>query len=264
MSETYEIFAVRYGHHDRNAADNFIGGDPHNGPMPLDYFVWAIVGSQRTFIMDTGFDQATGNRRNRTLLRPVCEGLKAIGIEPETVKDAIISHMHFDHAGNHTAFPQARYHLQEAEMAYCTGRCMCHGVMRAPYDVQDVSAMVTKLFEGRLSFHDGSSELGENLTVHKVGGHSRGLQIARVLTKRGWIVLGSDAAHFYANFEQSRPFPIVDSIADMLEGYATMKKLASSPRHIIPGHDPLVLTRYPSVNAQLDDIVRLDIEPIES
>jgi glyoxylase-like metal-dependent hydrolase (beta-lactamase superfamily II) len=112
MSATYEIFAVRYGHHDRNAADNFIGGDPHNGPMPLDYFVWAIVGSQRTFILDTGFDQATGNRRNRTLLRPVCEGLKAIGIEPETVKDVIISHMHFDHAGNHTAFPQARYHLQ--------------------------------------------------------------------------------------------------------------------------------------------------------
>jgi glyoxylase-like metal-dependent hydrolase (beta-lactamase superfamily II) len=124
--------------------------------------------------------------------------------------------------------------------------------------------MVTKLFEGRLRFHDGSSELAENLTVHRVGGHSRGLQIARVLTKRGWVVLGSDATHFYANFEQSRPFPIVDSVAYILEGYATMKKLASSPRHIIPGHDPLVLTRYPSVNAQLNDIVRLDIEPIES
>ena len=39
MSEphTYEIYAIKYGHHGRLAAENFIGGDPHNAPMPLDY-----------------------------------------------------------------------------------------------------------------------------------------------------------------------------------------------------------------------------------
>ena len=67
--------------------------------------------------------------------------------------------------------------------------------------------MVGKIFAGRVTFHDGTCELAPNLTVHKVGGHSKGLQIVRVMTTRGWVVLGSDASHFYANFEQGRPFP---------------------------------------------------------
>ena len=40
--EVYEVYAIKYAHHARRAAENFIGGDPHDGPMPLDYFVWLI------------------------------------------------------------------------------------------------------------------------------------------------------------------------------------------------------------------------------
>jgi glyoxylase-like metal-dependent hydrolase (beta-lactamase superfamily II) len=261
MTDTYELFAVRYGHHHRTAAANFIGGDPHDGPMPLDYFVWAIVGETRTFLFDTGFDARVAERRQRTLLRPVGDGLRMIGIEPDAVEDVIVSHMHFDHCGNHDLFPRARYHVQDVEMAYCTGRCMCHATLRHPFAAEDVSSMIDKIFADRVTFHDGTSELAPNLTVHLVGGHSRGLQVVRVLTRRGWVVLGSDAAHFYANFEQARPFPVVDSVADMLDGYVTMKRLASSPRHVVPGHDPLVLQRYPAAFAGVDDIVRLDADP---
>jgi glyoxylase-like metal-dependent hydrolase (beta-lactamase superfamily II) len=262
VSAIYDLYAIRYGHHDRMASANFIGGDPHDGPMPLDYFVWAIVGKQRSFVFDTGFDAAMGARRQRTVLRPVGEGLRMIGVDPGRVADVIVSHMHYDHCGNHTLFPQARYHLQDAEMAFCTGRCMCHSALRPAYEVDDVTAMVAKVFAGRVTFHDGTSELAANLTVHRVGGHSRGLQIVRVLTRRGWVVLGSDASHFYANFEQGRPFPILDSLSDMFEGFDTMRRLASSPDHIIPGHDPLVLARYPAALAGVPDIVRLDGDPV--
>lgn len=262
MDDLYEVYAIRYGHHDRNAAANFIGGDPHDGPMPLDYFVWAIVGKSRTFVFDTGFDAKVADRRQRNLLRPVGEGLKMIGIDPDKVEDVIISHMHFDHAGNHELFPKARYHVQDVEMAYCTGRCMCHNYLRHPFDYEDVASMIGKLYAGRVTFHDGVSEVASNLTVHRVGGHSKGLQVIRVKTQRGWVVLGSDASHFYANFEQNRPFPVLESATDMLDGYATMKRLASSPNHIIPGHDPLVLARYPAALAGVDDIVRLDHDPI--
>jgi hypothetical protein len=78
-------------------------------------------------------------------------------------------------------------------------------------------------------------------------------------TRRGWLVLASDASHFYANMEQVRPFPIVFSVADMVEGYARLRELADSPAHIIPGHDPLVLQRYPAPASGLHGIVaRLD------
>ncbi len=83
----------------------------------------------------------------------------------------------------------------------------------------------------------------------------------RVHTRRGWVVLGSDASHFYANFENNRPFPSIDSMAEMLAGYDRMRELASSPKHIIPGHDPLVLQRYPAARAGLDAVVRLDADP---
>jgi glyoxylase-like metal-dependent hydrolase (beta-lactamase superfamily II) len=222
MAEPYEIYAVHYAHNpNARRANNFIGGDPHDGPMPLDYFVWVIKGPERTFVFDTGFDAPMGAKRQRQFVRSPSVGLKAIGVEPSDVRDVILSHMHYDHCGNYDLFPRARYHLQDIEMAYCTGRCMCHAGLRAPFEEEDVVAIVRKLFEGRVVFHDGVEELAPGLSVHHVGGHSKGLQVVRVWTRRGWMVLASDASHFYANMEEGRAFPIMHSHEATLEGYAT-------------------------------------------
>ena len=148
-------------------------------------------------------------------------------------------------------------------MGYCTGRCMCHEPLRHAYDSADVAAMVRRVFEGRVRFHDGLSEIAPGISVHHVGGHTAGLQIVRVRTRRGWVVLASDAAHLYANMEQMRPFPIVYNVGDMIEGWETARRLAESPAHVIPGHDPEVLRRYPAAKGGLEDwIVRLDADPV--
>jgi glyoxylase-like metal-dependent hydrolase (beta-lactamase superfamily II) len=261
MLPNYEICAVRYARLERSASHNFIGGDEHDGPMPLDYYVWTIRGPGVSFVLDTGFDAPTGAARGRLLVQPVEAGLAAVGVDPAQVTDVIISHMHYDHAGNHALFPQARYHLQTEEMAFCTGSAMCHAVMRAPYAAADVQAMVGKLFAGRVVYHGGTAELAPGVTLHRVGGHTRGLQVVRVHTQRGWVVLASDAAHFYANWLERRPFPIVDNVAAYLDAFGAIEALASSPRHIIPGHDPLVLSRYPAARAGLIDAVRVDLDP---
>ena len=46
-----------------------------------------------------------------------------------------------------------------------------------------------------------------------------------------------------------------EQVAETLEGYATLKKLADSPDHIVPGHDPLVLQHYPAAKTGLDNWV---------
>jgi glyoxylase-like metal-dependent hydrolase (beta-lactamase superfamily II) len=261
--QPYEIHAVRYAH---NAAatrnENFLGGDPHDGPMPLDYFVWAIRGNGRTIIVDTGFDPEMGRKRKRQFLRSPGEGLKCIGIDPSVIEDIIVSHMHYDHCGNYDLFPRARYHMQDTEMAYCTGRCMCHPTLRVPFEVEDVVAMVRKVFEGRVTFHDGDQEIAPGISVHKLGGHSKGLQVVRIWTRRGWTVLASDASHFYANMEQVRPFHLLHSVEDTLEGYRRLYELASDRANVLPGHDPVVLDRYPASAPGLEGIsVRLDADP---
>jgi glyoxylase-like metal-dependent hydrolase (beta-lactamase superfamily II) len=260
-SDTYRLYAVKYAHHDRRAHENFLQGDPHDtAPMPLDYFVWAIVGESRTFILDTGFDAAMAKKRGREFITPPGDGLKMIGIDPDDVKDVIISHMHYDHTGNNDLFPNATYHLQDREMAFCTGRCMCHPQLRRSFEEDDVTAMIGRLFRGRVQFHDGTDELAPGITVHHVGGHTAGLQVVRVKTDRGWVVLAADASHFYANFEQMRAYPTVYNVGDMLEGFSTVRRLATSLKHVVPGHDPLVFQRYPAPRPELEGIaVRLDL-----
>ena len=253
--DVYEVYAVRYAHHDRQSPENFLGGDPHDILQPLAYFVWAIVGPHGHFVVDTGFDAAMAGKRGRTLVKPVAEGLKAIGLDASAVEDVIVTHMHYDHTGNHDLFPRARYHLQDDEMAYATGRYLCHRHVRIPFEADDVVAMVRKVFDGRVAFHDGDEQLAPGLTLHHIGGHSMGLQCVRVKTRRGHVVLAADATHLYAHVNEGRVFPITYSVAETLEGYATLKKLADSPDHIIPGHDPDVLNRYPAAKAGLENWV---------
>ena len=263
MSDSqHQVYAIRYAHHDRPSSENFLRGDLHDVIEPLAYFVWAIVGPHGTFIVDTGFGPDMAAKRGRTLLRPVVEGLKALNIAADEVKDVIVTHLHYDHCGNHDVFPRARYHLQDIEMAYATGRCMCHAEMRIPFEADDVVAMVRKVFDGRVQFHDGDDEIAPGITVHHIGGHSKGLQSVRVNTARGAVVLASDASHLYSHFEEGRVFPVTYNIGDVLEGYRTIKRLAESPRHVVPGHDPSVVDRYPAARRGLEGmVVRLDVDP---
>ena len=47
----------------------------------------------------------------------------------------------------------------------------------------------------------------------------------------------------------------------MLKGYDIINSLADGPDHVIPGHDPQILRRFPALNGN-PEIVRLDLPPI--
>ena len=257
----YEILALKYGEMtNRTRRDNFLSADDHASPHPLDYFVWVVRNGRHTIVVDTGFDHAEAKKRGRVVQRLPAEALALAGVEAAQVEQVVVTHLHYDHAGTLGAFGQAKFHLQEAEMAYATGPCMCPGHLQTPFTADHVCEMVRNVYSGRVIFHDGDAEIAPGVSVHKIGGHSRGLQSVRVMTKDGPVVLASDAAHYYETFEQRKPFPIVVDMEDVLAGYDKLVQLAAGdPRRVVPGHDPLVLRRYPALNKVCEGIVvRLD------
>jgi glyoxylase-like metal-dependent hydrolase (beta-lactamase superfamily II) len=262
--EPFEVFAIRYAHlGNRHPGENFMLADPHEFASDLDYFVWVLRRNDCTFVVDTGFGKEAAARRKREWLRCPAESLRLLGMDAAQVSDVILTHLHYDHAGNLGRFPRARFHLQDREMAFATGRCMCHQTLRGPFDLENTLEMVRLVYSEKALFHEGDAELVPGLTLHRVGGHSAGLQILRVWTRRGWVVIASDASHLYANFEQRRPFPVAYNVAEMLEGFKLLYRLADSPEHIVPGHDPLVMKYYPPAKPELDGVVvRLDVAPL--
>jgi len=243
----YEVFAIRYATHERTRNDNFIFRDAHDGPMPIDFFVWVLRSPERTILVDTGFNETAAKARQRQLLRHPVDGLKAVGVDAASVRDVVLTHLHYDHAGNIGAFPAATFHVQEAEVNYATGRCMCYEPMRHAYSVDDVVDVVRNVYADRVCFHNGDATIAPGVELLLIGGHTMGLQSVRVHTKRGWVVLASDASHYYENMERQKPFPIVYNVAAMLDGHRRLNALADSPDHVVPGHDPEVLRRYPTV-----------------
>jgi len=257
MSDLWEVYAIKYAdHNDRPRAQNFIFTDDHLARSPLDFFVWLLRRGDEVILVDTGFDGAEAEARNRPLAREPAAVLAPFGLRPEDITTLVLTHLHWDHAGGLHLFPNATLHMQAAEMAYATGPCMCQDVLRAPFTADHVCEAVKRLYSGRMVFHDGDGEVAEGVTLHCIGGHSRGMQAVRVRTEAGWICLASDAAHLYENLWTGVPFPIVVDLEDMLKGFETLKSLASHRNLIIPGHDPLVCSLFPKAGP--DHVLRLD------
>ena len=54
----------------------------------------------------------------------------------------------------------------------------------------------------------------------------------------------------------------VFNVGDIVQGFERLRELAPTEDHIVPGHDPLVMEKYPAPRPDLEGIVvRLDVNP---
>ena len=258
----YEIYAIKYAERTGTRGGIFMHADPHDAPLDMDYYVWLVRSAERSIVIDIGFGREEGERRGRTFLRCPAESLGLLGVDPVEVEDVIITHLHYDHAGNLERFPNARFHVQDRELEYVTGRAMTHVALRHAFRLEDVQEMVALVYGERVFFHDGDEELCAGISLHHMPGHTRGLQSVRVHSQRGWVLLASDAAHYYESIEQEATFTTHENLFEMHESYRRLRRLGGAMTHIVPGHDPLVLERYPAPAPELSGIVaRLDLPP---
>lgn len=265
---SYALYALRYGIGEAyTTARTHIptsGFEPPDADPRLFCYAWVAVSDERTVLVDAGCDEVTARARDVTYERSPVESLGALGIDPADVDDLVLTHLHWDHAGNLTSFPNARVHLHPDELRYATGPAMSHRYLRRPYDVRQLQDVVSLVHEGRVAFTDGVAQIAPGLVVHPVGGHTPGTQIVRVPTVRGTVVLASDARHYLHNDAGGdaggAPFPVVVHVDDYCAASATVDRLAATPDHVVPGHDPAVARRYPPVDGD-ELVVRLDTAP---
>jgi len=130
----YELFALRYAKRSGTRAEFFLGAPHDDAPMGLDYYVWLARRPGHVCLIDTGFNESAARRRGRELLRNPIDALELLGTSRTQVQDVVLTHFHYDHAGNFDRFPDARFHVQESEMQFATGRHLAHRAFMADSD----------------------------------------------------------------------------------------------------------------------------------
>ena len=245
----FAVYAIRYAHREASLrGEHFYRGDARAAdPYPIDYFVWAAVSPEATVIVDAGFTPETAKRRgNRDYLQSPMDTLRQLGVEAGAVEHLVITHLHYDHVGHVRDFPAAQVLVQRSEYEFWTGPFAMRGEYGHLHEREDMVYLREQAASGRLRLIDGDFTVVPGVTLHPLGGHTQGLQVVRVSTAAGHVVLASDASHFYENIGSDRPYSIVDHLPSMYRAFDRIRELADAEELIIPGHDPAVLKRFPA------------------
>jgi glyoxylase-like metal-dependent hydrolase (beta-lactamase superfamily II) len=171
------------------------------------------------------------------------EAVARAGVKAEDVTDIIVSHVHWDHADGIDLFPNARVWIQREEYRH---HVSAKGdVLDRAIDADDAKMLAGLLVRGRVKEVRGdSTEIMPGITVFTGGKHTFESQYATVRTRTGTVVIASDNLYLYENLDNRRPITqTLDSLSN-LAAQDRMKRLASEPRLIVPGHDPAVFVRF--------------------
>jgi glyoxylase-like metal-dependent hydrolase (beta-lactamase superfamily II) len=244
-----EVLAVKCGYRVTTKAQSYLNfhlyGEP-DADLDIDYYFWVVRDATGVFLIDTGFTDKVGTRRGRAHYTTPARALPLLGIDPAEVTAVVVTHAHWDHAGNVAEFPHAQVVMTEAEYGFWTSPLAARGQFAEHYEPGDVDRLRQARAQDRLTLFSGRLALTPGIELIEVGGHTPGQLVAAVAAPDGGTrVLASDALHFYEEVERDRPFAILADLPAMYRAYDSLAQLATEPgTHLVAGHDPLVRSRF--------------------
>ena len=251
---SYDVIAVRYGTRQTRRSDVFLHYDVYgepDQPAAMDYFFWVARGPERTVLIDCGFSERGGARRDRTTLCPPAEALSRLGVDPGSVSQLIVTHAHYDHIGNLAAFPATEIVMSRREYDFWTGPLASRPLFATSAEEDEIAVLRQARAEQRITFageRGSRRQAAPGIDVLEVGGHTPGQLVVLVAVAGGEVVLASDALHYYEEMERDRPFTHVADLPQMYAGFETLRELAAAGRPVVAGHDPDVMRRYPALD----------------
>ena len=245
---SYEVLAIRYATRSASRAEVYYHFEAYGEPdaeIGMDYFFWVLRDGKRTVLVDCGYDVAGGERRGRTTLCPPLEALARAGIVPSAVGHLILTHLHYDHTGLAGALLETPMTVHRRELDFWTAPIAEKPQLSHLIEPDEVTAVASapqlRVLDGR------SATVDEGIEAICVGGHSPGQLVLVVDAAGGPVILASDAIHYYEELERDWPFGVLVDLAEIYDGYATLRELAARPGAVlVPGHDPAVCERFPS------------------
>lgn len=252
----YEVFALRYATIKDFPVSGLVTGADRSRTMDLAMVVWLIRGNGHTILFDSGFyrEKFLQQWKPAGFVKP-SEALAKLKVKPEEVTDVVISHMHWDHADGADLFPKTTIWLQRDEYAYYTGEAWASPRTHGGIDADDVLAIVRANTEGRVKLINGDDqEILPGIRAYIGGKHTYQSQFITVNTKSGTVVLASDNCYLYENLEKHAPIAQTLDRESNLRAQDRMRRLASKPELVVPGHDPAQFERFPKV---AEDVVQV-------
>lgn len=252
MDSRYEITIVKYGTRQASRSDVYLNhhvyGEP-DAPLGMDYFVWVARNAERTVVVDTGFSEHGGAVRHRDVFLTPPQAFTALGVDPATSPDVVLTHAHYDHAGNLDHFPSSTVVTSARELAFWTSPMGQRRQFHHSVEDEDIAVLRAAADEGRVRTYSGALDLAPGIRLLEVGGHTPGQSIVLVDTSEGTVALASDAAHYYEELEADIPFAFVADLPAMYAGFDTLNGLVADGvvRHVVAGHDPGTLDRFTPV-----------------
>jgi len=243
----YSIQAIRYAS-DQTDVANLVMGASHE-QIKIAMVFWLVRGGGRNILFDSGFHRDTFLKHFHTsdYIRPD-EAVKLAGLQPEDITDIVISHAHWDHLGGIDLFPKATVWIQRDEFRYYTGEAWQPGGDHGGIDPADVQELVRLNTAGRLRLVNGDDvELFPGVRAYTGGRHTYASQYIRVAGTPSFV-LASDNVYLYRNLSEhkaSATFSDADQAAN-IRNQSRMIQLAGSPDRVVPGHDALQFSKFPT------------------
>ena len=200
--------------------------------VPAISYSWYIEGPEKKVLVDTGcranIFRFTGKRN---LTTPEAK-LKEFGLKQADIDIVIVTHLHYDHIGYITLFPNAKFYLQKKEYDYSQHP---HPAYQFLYDERMWADIKFELIEG-------DQEIVEGVKTMLTPGHTPGCQSVLVETDKG-IAGITGFCCINQNFEPPVPLQTKDNIInvgmayDFITAYESMLKFRDACDIIITAHD---------------------------
>jgi glyoxylase-like metal-dependent hydrolase (beta-lactamase superfamily II) len=253
QENTYDVYALKFGSRNGKIAISDIAvGSKSKDSTEVYFMIWLLKGTNgKTILVDAGF---TDTDQKVSFVRPD-KVLAEINVRPEDITDIIITHPHWDHIGGIDLFPKAKFWMQEEDYNYFVGAAWQKEGNNAGFKKIDVLKIIQKNIDDRLILVKGEGkEIIPGIKIFTGSKHTYQSQYPLVNTSTGKVIIASDNCKYYYNLINELPSPYTFDLKAYLNNIKKMKTMVSKVDYIIPGHDPLVFSKFKKV---ADDVVKI-------